>query len=46
MAIFKGKNLSLEIYGESHQEKIGAIVKGAPKFTFDNQTLQKRETWI
>ena len=41
MAIFKGKNLSLEIYGESHQEKIGAIVKGAPKFTFDNQKLLK-----
>ncbi len=41
MAIFKGKNLSLEIYGESHQEKIGAIVKGAPKFTFDNDKLLK-----
>ena len=39
MAIFKGKNLEIEIYGESHQEKIGAIVKGAPKFTFDNQKL-------
>ena len=39
MAIFKGKNLEIEIYGESHQEKIGAIVKGAPKFTFDNEKL-------
>lgn len=39
MAIFKGKNLEVEIYGESHQEKISAIVKGAPKYTFDNQKL-------
>ena len=39
MAIFKGKNLEIEIYGESHQEKIGAIVKGAPKYTFDSDEL-------
>ncbi len=39
MAIFKGKNISVEIYGESHSEKIGAIVKGMPTFTFDNEKL-------
>ncbi|MBR2376844.1 MAG: chorismate synthase [Clostridia bacterium] len=39
MAIFKGKTLTVEIYGESHQEKIGATVKGAPKYTFDQQKL-------
>ncbi len=39
MAIFKGKNLSVEIYGESHGEKIGAIVKGAPKFAFNQDKL-------
>ncbi len=39
MAIFKGKNISVEIYGESHSEKIGAIIKGAPTFTYDNEKL-------
>ncbi len=39
MAIFNGKNISVEIYGESHSEKIGAIVKGLPTFTFDSQKL-------
>ncbi len=40
MALFKGKNLTVEIYGESHAEKIGAVVKGAPKFTFDSEKLK------
>ncbi len=39
MALFKGKNLTVEIYGESHGEKIGAKVKGAPKFIFDSEKL-------
>ena len=39
MAIFKGKNISVEIYGESHSEKIGAIVKGVPTFTYDADKL-------
>ncbi len=39
MALFKGKNLTVEIYGESHAEKIGAVVKGAPKFTFNSEKL-------
>ncbi len=41
MAIFNGKNISVEIYGESHSEKIGAIVKGTPSFTYDNEKLIK-----
>lgn len=41
MAIFNGKNISVEIYGESHQEKIGAIVKGLPNFTFNEEELLK-----
>ncbi len=41
MAIFNGKNLKIEIYGESHQEKIGAKVNGAPKFSFDESKLKE-----
>ena len=41
MAIFNGKNLKIEIYGESHQEKIGAKVNGAPKFSFDESRLKE-----
>ena len=39
MAIFKGKNISVEIYGESHAEKIGAKVLGLKPFTFCNDEL-------
>ena len=39
MAIFKGKNLSLEIYGESHAEKIGVKVVNMPKFDYDFEKL-------
>ena len=35
MAIFNGKKLNIEIYGESHAEKIGVKVKGLPKFNYD-----------
>ena len=41
MAIFKGKNLTIEIYGESHSEKIGAKVSGVPSFTFSPDTLSE-----
>ncbi|MBQ9782746.1 MAG: chorismate synthase [Clostridia bacterium] len=40
MAIFKGKNISVEIYGESHSEKIGAKCIGLPTFKFDSDKLQ------
>ena len=47
MAIFNGKNLKIEIYGESHADKIGANVKGFPNFTFNldrlNEFLSRRK---
>ena len=47
MAIFNGKNLNIEIYGESHAEKIGVKVKGLPKFNYDlsklNDFLDRRK---
>lgn len=35
MAIFNGKKLNIEIYGESHAEKIGVKVSGLPEFNYD-----------
>ena len=47
MAVFNGKNLKIEIYGESHADKIGANVKGFPNFTFNldrlNEFLSRRK---
>lgn len=40
MSLFKGKKLSIEIYGESHAEKIGVSVKGFPTFKFDESALK------
>ena len=40
MSKFNGKNVSIEIYGESHSQKIGVKVKGYPSFKFDSQKLQ------
>lgn len=40
MAIFNGKNLKIEIYGESHSEKIGLKVLGLPTFSFSQEFLQ------
>ena len=40
MSLFKGKNISLEIYGESHSEKIGVRVQGFPHFKFDKDELK------
>lgn len=39
MSLFSGKKLSVEIYGESHAEKIGVSVKGLPRFKFDREEL-------
>ena len=39
MSLFSGKKLSVEIYGESHADKIGVSVKGFPRFKFDNNDL-------
>ena len=40
MAIYNGKNLKVEIYGESHSEKIGLKVSGLPTFSFSEEFLQ------
>lgn len=39
MSVFNGKHIYLDIYGESHAEKIGVSVKGFPGFTADMQKL-------
>ena len=40
MATHYGKNIDIEIYGGSHDEKIGVIIKGLPKgFVVDNEKL-------
>lgn len=39
MAIFNGDKLKIEIYGESHADKIGVSVSGMPKFTFNADEL-------
>lgn len=40
MATHYGKNIDVEIYGGSHDEKIGVIIKGLPVgFSFDNEKL-------
>lgn len=39
MSNFNGKNLNIEIYGESHAEKIGVSVKGFPKYEFSLDKL-------
>lgn len=39
MSIYKGKKLTIEIYGESHAEKVGVKMTGFPKFTFDRAKL-------
>lgn len=41
MSLFKGDKLSVEIYGESHSEKIGAFVKGMPETEIDFSELDR-----
>lgn len=41
MSTFNGKKISVEIFGQSHSEKIGAKVTGFPAFTFDEKQLAK-----
>lgn len=47
MSTFNGKNISVEIFGESHSERIGVAAKGFPTFKFDldklNSFLDRRE---
>ena len=39
MSTFNGKNISVQIFGESHSDKIGVTVKGFPTFKFDEEKL-------
>lgn len=39
MSYYKGKKISVEIYGESHSEKIGVKANGFPRFNFDFEKL-------
>lgn len=39
MSEFNGKKLHIEIYGESHAEKVGVFAEGLPRFTFDREKL-------
>lgn len=39
MSTFNGKKLRIEIYGESHAEKIGVRAAGMPRFKFDEDEL-------
>ena len=41
MAIFKGKRLTVELYGESHGDCVGAKVSGFPAFTYDERALAR-----
>ena len=41
MSLFKGEKLSIEIYGESHAERIGGIVKGMPETLIDFDKLKE-----
>ena len=41
MSTFNGKNISVEIFGESHAEQIGVKICGFPSFKFDSEKLDK-----
>ncbi len=42
MSIFRGEKISLEVFGKSHSEKIGMILKGVPKdFDIDLDKIQQ-----
>ena len=48
MSLYKGEKLTVEIFGESHAEKIGALVSGMPETTVDfvrlNNFLERRKS--
>ena len=41
MSLYKGKKISVEIYGESHAGEIGVKVCGFPNFRFDMEKLSE-----
>ena len=41
MATFRGRRLQIDVYGESHAEAVGAVVKGLPDMTYDAEELRR-----
>lgn len=41
MSLYRGEKIEIEIFGESHAEKIGAIVRGMPETPLDMDELKK-----
>ena len=41
MSAFNGKNIRVEIFGESHSDKIGVTASGFPSFRFDTDKLNQ-----
>ena len=41
MSIFKGERLTIDIFGESHSEEIGAKVQGMPTTKLDEKSLEE-----
>ncbi|MBE5742432.1 MAG: chorismate synthase [Clostridiales bacterium] len=41
MSVFKGEKLNIEIYGSSHDKKIGARVSGFPSMKIDSEKLKE-----
>lgn len=39
MSIWKGKNIEIEVYGKSHDEKVGVVMKNFPKKPIDENFL-------
>ena len=41
MSTFNGKNITVEIFGQSHSDTVGVTAKGFPSFKFDAEKLNK-----
>lgn len=39
MSVFKGEHITIELYGQSHDEKIGVILENFPKVKIDREAL-------
>ncbi len=39
MSVFKGEHITIELYGQSHDEKVGVILEGFPKIQINEAAL-------